>query len=212
MGAASPRPASLLAQALDPAVSPPDDALSERILDAALAVASASGVRHLTMDEVARRAGVGRMTVYRRFGDRGRLVDGLIARETRRGLEQIAAELDPDADPRERMAQGFVAALRVAREHPLLLRFSQLEPEAFLAELNAPGDPAGALAREFLAQQIREGQRSGELRAGDAEAAAELLFRIGVSFVLMPKSTIAIEDDDVARELARNLIAPIVSA
>ena len=76
MAAALGQPGALLERALDPAVdAPPDDALSERVLDAALALSAASGVRHMTMDDVAHRAGVGRMTVYRRFGDKARLVE-----------------------------------------------------------------------------------------------------------------------------------------
>ena len=38
------RPLDLLTRALDPAIEPPDDATSERILDAALALAAASGL------------------------------------------------------------------------------------------------------------------------------------------------------------------------
>ena len=42
-----------------------------------VALAAASGLRNLTMDDVARRAQVGRMTVYRRFGARSALIDAL---------------------------------------------------------------------------------------------------------------------------------------
>ena len=47
--------ASLLQRALGSSVEPPTDETSERILDAALDLSAASGVRHLTMDEVAER-------------------------------------------------------------------------------------------------------------------------------------------------------------
>ena len=60
--------------------SHPRTPTSERILDAALALAAASGLRHLTMDDIAARAKVGRMTVYRRFGDKQRLLEALGAR------------------------------------------------------------------------------------------------------------------------------------
>src|SRR5947207_15718722 len=90
----------LLALAFDPDVQPADDALSERILDAALDLAAASGLRRLTMDDVARRAQVGRMTVYRRFGNHASLVDALAVRECRRCLDRIAGALDP-AEPLE---------------------------------------------------------------------------------------------------------------
>ena len=207
---ALPRPADLLSLALDPGVTTPGDPVSERILDAALDLAAASGLRNLTMDDVARRAGVGRMTVYRRFGGKGEVVQALAVRETRRALAAIAAALPPDLGAEDRLAAGFVASLRIAREHPLLRRLSRVEPGAIIELLSSEEDSTLDLVREFLAREVRRGQRVGALRKGDPEAAAELLFRIGLSFVLIPRSVIAIEDDEAARDVARTLIAPIV--
>ena len=75
-----PETARQLALAFDPEVPTPEDAVYNRVLDAALALAAASGLRHLTMDDVARRTGVGRMTVYRRFGSKAALIDALAGR------------------------------------------------------------------------------------------------------------------------------------
>jgi AcrR family transcriptional regulator len=203
------RPASLLELALDPAVAPPGDATSERILDAALELVAEGGARALTMDAVAARARLGRMTVYRRFGGRDRLEQSLGVRETRRGLAEVAAaQADPGLSGPDRIAEGFVAALRVAREHPL---FSRITPVDALAAMSAHGAEAVELARGFIEAQIRDGQRRGEFRAGDPAVAAELLLRIGVSFLLLPRSVIPLGDEDAAREVARTLIAPIVA-
>jgi AcrR family transcriptional regulator len=120
--------ARLIELAFDPAVESYDDATSERILDAALALVAASGARNLTMDDVAARAGVGRMTVYRRFGARQRLIDVLAARECRRCLHQIGAAIDPRAPIEQRAADLFVATLTVIGEHPLLARLARVEP------------------------------------------------------------------------------------
>ncbi|TDD72835.1 TetR/AcrR family transcriptional regulator, partial [Actinomadura rubrisoli] len=49
-----------------------------RIVRAAAEMIAARGAEALTMDEVARAAGVGVGTVYRRFGDRSRLVYAVI--------------------------------------------------------------------------------------------------------------------------------------
>lgn len=202
-------PTSLIALALDPAAAAPLDSTSERIIDAALEVAAGSGLANLTMDEVARRARVGRMTVYRRFGDKDALVLALGVRETRRALAEIAAAVDSTDPIGERVADGFVAALRVARTHPLLVRFARFEPEALLDPLRSDDDTFAWMLREFVASQIRE--QAGAEGAADADAAAELLVRIGVSFVLIPRSAIAYEDESVARELARTVIAPMVT-
>lgn len=201
--------AGLLARAFDPDVRTADDALSERILDAALELAAASGLRHLTMDDVATRARVGRMTVYRRFGGRGALVDALAVRETRRCLERIAAALDPAVPVDERLAALFFATLEVIREHPLLERLARVEPEALLRELTRDGSEVFELVHGFLARLIRQGQRSGELAPGDAGLLAELGIRLGASFVLMPDSVLGRGDERAMREAVRLILAPL---
>jgi AcrR family transcriptional regulator len=204
-------PVALLARALDDGVEPPDDATSERVLDAALALAAASGVRHLTMDDVARRAGVGRMTVYRRFGDKTRLVEALAVREGRRCLAELDAAARPDQPIADQVAEGFVTSLRLAREHPLLSRLARIEPESVLRALTADGSALFALSRAFLAGRLREAQKAGTLgRKVPVEEAAELLVRLAFSFALIEDSALPLEDDERARDVARRLIAPIL--
>jgi AcrR family transcriptional regulator len=203
--------ARLLELAFDPAVEGHEDAMSQRILDAALALVAASGLRHLTMDDVAARAGVGRMTVYRRFGSRQQLTDALAVRECRRCLAEIAGALDPSKPIDERAADLFVATMRVIREHPLLERLARVEPEALLYELNRDGSAVFRLVRDFLVAQIRVAQRAGELIAVDPEPLAEISVRLGASFVLMPDSVIASGDDGRTRETIRVLIAPLLN-
>ena len=201
--------ARLLALAFDPDVQPADDPMSERILDGALELAAASGLRHLTMDDVARRAQVGRMTVYRRFGSHAKLVEALAVRECRRCLERIGAALDPGAPMDERLAALFTATLEVIREHPLLERLARVEPEALLRELSRDGSEVFALVHGFLAGLIRQGQAAGELRPGDADLLAELGLRLGASFVLMPSSVLARGDERATREAVRTILAPL---
>jgi AcrR family transcriptional regulator len=201
--------ATLIARALDGSVEPPADAVSDRVLDAALALTAASGVRHLTMEDVAKRAGVGRMTVYRRFGDRGRLVEALVVREGRRCLEELGSALPPDAPIDEQVAAGFVTAVRLAREHPLLSRLARIEPDEVLRAL--VDDGMFALSRAWLAARLQASQRAGVLATDvDVHAAAELLVRLGLSFVLLEDSVLPLDDDTAARELARRLIGPML--
>src|SRR5205807_6281587 len=141
--------ARLIELAFDPRVEAHDDAMSQRILDAALALVAASGFRHLTMDDVAARAGVGRMTVYRRFGSRQSLTDALAVRECRRCLNEIAAAIDPTKPIDERAVDLFAATLHVIREHPLLARLARVEPEALLYELNRDRSAVFRLVRDF---------------------------------------------------------------
>lgn len=205
---------NLIERALDQVgadAEPPADRTSERILDAALELVAASGMRALTMDAVAARAGTGRMTVYRRFGDRERLVDALASREARRCLAALDAAVDPHAPAGEQVAQGFVESLRLVREHPLLERLSRHEPAAALAALNQDGGTLLALSRAFVAARLRSAQRDGLVAEGlDAEQAAEVLVRLGFSFLLMPGTALPVDDPLRAAAVARGLIAPIV--
>ena len=198
----------LLVRAADPAVEPPADATSERVLDAALALAAEAGVRRLTMDDIAARAGVGRMTVYRRFGERDRLVDALAVREARRCLAELDRSMDPAAPVAEQVAEGFAMSLRLAREHPLLSHLARAEPESILAALTDGG--LFAVSREFVASRLRAAQQAGLLGELDTDGAAELLIRLAFSFVLIQESVLPLDDPERVREVARRLIAPVL--
>jgi TetR/AcrR family transcriptional repressor of uid operon len=202
--------ARVLALALDPDVAATADETSERILDAALALSAASGVRNLTMDDVARRAGVGRMTVYRRFASKPALVDALTVREARRCLSRIAVAIEPAAPADERLATLFTVTLAVIREHPMLERLARFEPEALLSELTRDDSAAFRLVRDFLVGLVREGQAAGEVGAGDPEVLAELALRLGASFVLIPDSVLPLDNEAATRELVRTLIGPLL--
>jgi len=203
---------SLLQRALSAAgTEVPDDAMSERILDAAVELVAASGLRHLTMDGVAARAGVGRMTVYRRFGDRERLIDSLAIRESRRCLAEIDATVDPGAPVDEQIAQGFLTSLRLVRDHPVLDRFARHEPETALAAVNQDGGAIFAISRAFVAERIRDAKRRGTVGDVEPDHVAEILVRIGFSFLLMPATALPVEDDRAIREFARSALAPMLA-
>jgi len=206
-----PSAETFLQRALASSVEPPADELSERILDAAVEIWAASGVKNLTMDEVADRAGVGRMTVYRRFGGREQLEEALAVREARRCLAEIDSTVDPGAPVPDQIAQGMLTTLRLIREHPLLERMSRVEPAAALIALRDEATPVFAMSREFMAKRICEGQRAGTVaRSVDPAEAGELLVRLGFSFLLIPQSALPLDDDRKMRELARTMIAPIL--
>jgi AcrR family transcriptional regulator len=205
------RPASFLSVALGGNPEEQRDAVAERILDAALALSAASGIRHLTIDDVAVRAGVGRMTVYRRFAGKGGLLEALAAREGRRCLGELDAASSPDAPLAEQLASGFITSLRLAREHPLLSRLALHEPEALLEALNATDGALFKLARGFAAARIGAAP-DGPPPGPAAEAAAEVLIRLMFSFVLIGETSLPLADEAAAREFAGRVLAPALGA
>jgi AcrR family transcriptional regulator len=205
---------SLLARALDSQAEPPSDLTSQRILDAALEVAAASGIRHLTMEQVARRAGVGRVTVYRRFGDKQRLVEALAVREARYCLTVLDSATEPDQPLADQVAEGFVASLRLLREHPLLSRLVRFEPDLLLEAMRNDRAAIFALSREYLAGRLRAAQAAGTAAEKDVDVdqTAEVFVRLMVSFALIGDTVLPIDDEDEARETARRLLTPLLAA
>jgi AcrR family transcriptional regulator len=89
----------------------------ERILCAAGRLIERNGIECMSMDDVAAEAGVGKGTLYRRFGDRASLLRALIEepeREFQESLIRGAPPLGPGAPPPERLhafGDGLMAFL-----------------------------------------------------------------------------------------------------
>lgn len=187
-----------------------DDAVAERILDATLTQVAAVGVRRTTVDDLARRAGVGRITVFRRFGSKDRLLDVLAVREARRFLAAVDAATHGIDDPVERTAASFVTAMRLARGHPLLDRLARIEPETVLAALAHDRPPVMSLAREAVAGPLRAAVRAGGLELSHVDEIAEALLRLWVSFLLLPDSVVDLDDEAATRGFVHRVITPML--
>ncbi|MBX6766478.1 MAG: TetR/AcrR family transcriptional regulator, partial [Actinomadura rubrobrunea] len=87
-----------------------DDAVLDAARDCVLAV----GVRRTTLTDIARRAGVSRMTLYRRWPDVRTIVGDLMTRE----WIAVAAAAQPPDDGRpvrERLVESLVEGVRAFR-------------------------------------------------------------------------------------------------
>ena len=77
-----------------------------KVLDAAERLFAERGVEQVSMDEIAAAAGVGKGTLYRRFGDRSGLAMAVMdshGRELQHEILRGAPPLGPGAPPRERL-------------------------------------------------------------------------------------------------------------
>jgi len=194
---------AILQKALDGA--PPPGTAAETIVAAALAQFEDFGIRRTTMEDVARRAGVARVTVYRRFPSKERLVEAVVIREAQRffaELEAAVARLDSVEDC---IAEAFVHTLTAAREQRLLNRLLRTEPEAILPHVTLDGGPVIAAGTAFLARQMR--MAGSGVPAREVETVAELVARLVLSYLLTP----GLETPREARRFARRYIAPLMT-
>ena len=199
-----------IGRALSGAVTVSGHETDQRIIDAVIGELLVTPLRKLALEDVARRAGVTRMTVYRRFGDREHLIDATFAREVARFLDGVSAADDPDADPTERIATAFATALRLAHSHPVVAHWLATSPGDLLETILADDAFILAAGSAFIATGIGE---MGPLRASteaERQRLGELLARLFAALVLMPPPSVDVTDADQARNLARELIAPLI--
>jgi AcrR family transcriptional regulator len=98
------------------------------LLDAARECVLAVGVRRTTLTDVARRAGVSRMTLYRRYPDLEAVLSALMTREFGRLIGQSAE----GETTRERVVAMVVHGCRALAADPLFVRLLDVDPELLL--------------------------------------------------------------------------------
>jgi AcrR family transcriptional regulator len=100
----------------------------ERILCAAARLFHEGGGEAVSMDDVAAAAGVGKGTLYRRFGDRSSLIRALIDEPEQSFQEAVirgAPPLGPGAPPLERLHAFGAGVLRLLERHSWFIRESE---------------------------------------------------------------------------------------
>ena len=83
------------------------------------------------MDEVARRARVGRTTLYKHFPGRDALIGAVVRTELAKFAE-VQSVVERYDDPDERLVHGFAHAYRLLSHHPAVSPILRLNPEIFL--------------------------------------------------------------------------------
>ena len=155
---------------------PAADSATNAILDAAVVELQQHGFRRVALDDVARRAGVSRTTIYRRFAGRDELVAAVIDRENAVLFANIADELKSRRPQSNYYVEAFTLSIMRFRQHRVLTRMLADEPGLMLELAHQHWDAAvermaGALRVIFpdgFAEQIAnlEGFLAENWRAG----------------------------------------------
>ena len=190
------------------------DPRTDAYLDAARACILDVGWRRTTLTEVARRAGVSRMTIYRAWPDMGSLLGDLMTREwvgiaaatQAAATDAAGADTTPDG-----IATAALSTVRALRDNELFVRIVELDPDLMLPYLlHRRGRSQEALV-EILAAGIAAGQDAGAVRGGDPVLIARSLTLAGHGFVFsaltMTDDRIGLDDldDEYARLITRTL-------
>jgi len=151
----------------------------EQLLDVTKELVGEHGFHGVTMEAVARRAGITRPIVYGHFHDLRGLLQALLDRETERALAQLSEILGDDLIAAESRTEALLAATRgyleAVRADPVTWRLILMPPEGapeVLREHIARGREA-VLA--VLADVVRPGSGGPGLASPDPPLTARML-------------------------------------
>ncbi len=166
-------------------------------LDAARACILDVGWRRTTLTEVARRAGVSRMTIYRAWSDMPAVLSDLMAREWGAVVALAVADADATratAKAADRLVAEVAATCRALRDNELFVRIVELDPELLLPYLLTRRGRSQQAIVDLTAGRIREGQADGSIRDGKPEVMSRGLLLAMHGFVLSLHTMV---DDEV---------------
>jgi len=149
------------------------------------------GVRRTTLADVARRAGVSRMTVYRKYDDLPRLLSALLTVELSAILHEVDAHTSGLDTVRARTATMVARASAALAGHPILARVLAVDPEALLPLIVDRLGSIQRLALEQLTTSIEAGQApngDGSIRSGDPALLALMILMSTQSLVFSSRA------------------------
>lgn len=193
----------------EPATEAGDDT-HKRILDAAYDLFLDFGLRRTTIEDIAKRAGIGRPTLYRRFGDKDAVMQAVIMRESRRLITAVWSQVKDIHDPAQMLARSFVVATRTVATHPLTQRLLQTEPEFILPHMTTKAGPFIDIGHMLIGPAAKKLQAQGQLSAVDMDYLLEALARLFISIILTPSALVSADSEEKLEKMAQVFILPLL--
>lgn len=171
------------ATAEDPANLPASDI---RILDATVEVLGICGEQRLTIDMVADRAHMSRMTVFRRFGSKQNLIDTAYRREISRALRDITDYAGRTDTAVRRATAVATRMVDNATRIPALQWIVRAQSDEIVRMWRNLEPPGQELGRAYISTLLQDPQLQDPLPAPDADFVSDVLIRTVMSLVLVP--------------------------
>lgn len=186
------------------------DEVDERILDATLGRILQVGIRRSSLDDISRRAGVTRVTIYRRFSGKDDLIEATLSREIGRVLGEATTIATTTAGVDAQIEETVLYILRLTRTHPLVTQLLAVAPEEALGFYTVRGEEMVSQGIEYITAVLETGQDQGVLDRYAARPVAEMIARMAHSLLLTPAAGVDFGDEDAARGFIRTAIVPLM--
>lgn len=176
--------------------------VEQRILDAAAECIRAYGVERTTVTEIARRAGVSRPTIYRRWPD----IRWVIAEVLTVRISDVLDAVPASGAGREELVDRVVGIAEHLRRDDVVMSVIFNAPTLAMVYITERLGTSQQLLIDTLAAAIEAGQEHGSVRAGDPH-------QMGAMCLLIAQSTIQsaqmvekfLDRDALNAELAHSL-------
>lgn len=155
--------------------APPETA--DRILAAAASCVADFGVDRVTLAEIARRAGVSRPTVYRRWPDTRSILAALLTSHIGEALRDVPAR----GAGRKALVGRVVAVAERLRRDELVM--AVLRSELAMVYITQRLGTSQQLLINALAAELRTAQHDGDVRSGDPRQLAAMVLLIAQSTI-----------------------------
>ena len=176
--------------------------IADRILDAAASCVLAYGVDRVTLAEIARRAGVSRPTIYRRWPDTRALLAALLTDR----IVGVLRDVPSHGAGREALVERIVAVAARLRNDEVVMSVFHSAPELAMVYIAERLGTSQQILIDAVAAELRVAQRDGTVRAGDPRQLAAMCLLITQSTIQSAQIVEPILDADaLAVELAHSL-------
>ncbi|MET0837745.1 MAG: helix-turn-helix domain-containing protein [Marmoricola sp.] len=189
------------------------------ILEAALQQIAITGVRRTSADDIARRAGVNRVTLYRRLGGRDAIIAAAYLQETARvlgiieaGIGEVPPPGTPGFRPADYVVNFFSLTIKTLRDNRILKQLLEADREETLVSLTFNAGQTLQVSAAFCADRMRQ------LRAhldpvppdDDLMAVSITLARLAQSLLLTQDAPPSLRTRPQLKAYAEQVIVPMV--
>lgn len=176
--------------------------IGDRIMAAAASCVRDFGVERVALAEIARRAGVSRPTVYRRWPDTRSILAALLTERITGAWTEVPAR----GTGRAALVARIVGVAQRLRADDLILTVLRSAPELAMVYIADRLGTSQQILIDAVAEELRTAQADGSVRAGDARQLAAMVLLITQSTIQSGQIVEPILDaESLSTELTRAL-------
>jgi len=178
-----------------------------KLLEATLELISEKGYLGATTREIAQRAGVSELTLFRKFEKKEKLFEEVLKTQTFLPLLRETVVEVEDLGPADALEMIGIRYLQTLKERKMFVKI-------VLSELNTYPEKVRNIQMQFVREMegtlqgyLEELQKSGKLRAVSLEAAARTFLRMLFSFFILEE---IIKDQNISGKTLKKTVREVV--